>query len=76
MADLLPIVPAAGPSDRGGRILASLALGLDDERPSYPSDKGPNGQFPPEASRHVGAVMLQAAIKPKEAAEMLAQQKT
>ncbi|MFO0997652.1 MAG: FAD-binding oxidoreductase [Alphaproteobacteria bacterium] len=59
-----------GPSYLGGRILASLTLGLDDEWSSCPLAKGPKGQFPPEPFRYVGAVMVKAAIKRKEAAEI------
>jgi putative aminophosphonate oxidoreductase len=59
-----------GPSYLGGRILASLALGLDDEWSSCPLAKGPQGHFPPEPMRYVGALMVKSAIKRKEAAEI------
>jgi glycine/D-amino acid oxidase-like deaminating enzyme len=37
-----------GPSYSGGRILASLALGLEDEWTSAALTQGPHGGFPPE----------------------------
>ncbi len=58
-----------GPSYLGGRILASLALGLKDEWSSTPMAQGPRGTFPPEPIRYVGAHMVRAAVKRKEAAE-------
>ena len=58
-----------GPSYTGGRILASLALGLDDEWTESPLAQGPPGRFPPEPIRYVGAQLVRAAIRRKEAAE-------
>lgn len=58
-----------GPCYLGGRILASLALDLDDEWSATPLALGPRGQFPPEPIRYVGAYMVRGAIKRKEAAE-------
>jgi glycine/D-amino acid oxidase-like deaminating enzyme len=58
-----------GPSRLGGRILASLALGLDDEW----SHCGLVGRkpklFPPEPFRYVGGLMVRGAVQRKEAAE-------
>ncbi|QHA82832.1 FAD-dependent oxidoreductase [Pseudomonas mediterranea] len=58
-----------GPSRLGGRILASLALGLDDEW----SHCGLVGRkpklFPPEPFRYVGGLMVRSAVQRKEAAE-------
>jgi putative aminophosphonate oxidoreductase len=58
-----------GPSFVGGRILASLALGVKDEW----SECGlvgshPRG-FPPEPARHLGALVVRAAIAHKERVE-------
>ncbi|MGE0273544.1 MAG: FAD-dependent oxidoreductase [Alphaproteobacteria bacterium] len=58
-----------GPCYLGGRILASLALDLDDEWSATPLAKGPQGHFPPEPIRYVGAYMVRGAIKRKEAKE-------
>ena len=58
-----------GPSYLGGRILASLALGLGDEWSSTPLAQGPRGNFPPEPFRYVGAHMVRGAVKRKEKAE-------
>jgi len=58
-----------GPCYLGGRILASLALGLKDEWSSTPLAQGPRGTFPPEPFRYVGAHMVRGAVKRKEAAE-------
>ncbi|TCV66203.1 MULTISPECIES: NAD(P)/FAD-dependent oxidoreductase [Pseudomonas] len=58
-----------GPSRLGGRILASMALGLDDEW----SHCGLVGRkpklFPPEPFRYVGGLMVRSAVQRKEAAE-------
>ena len=58
-----------GPCHLGGRILASLALGLDDEWSATPLAQGPQGNFPPEPFRYVGAYAVRGAIKRKEAKE-------
>ena len=57
------------PSVLGGRILASLALGRDDEwsnaglvRPVYRS-------FPPEPFRYVGGLMVRAAVRRRDRLE-------
>ena len=53
----------------GGRILASLCLGEDDEWSSCGFVGGPRGLFPPEPFRWVGANMVRNAIRRKEADE-------
>lgn len=58
-----------GPCYLGGRILASLALDIDDEWSATPLAQGPQGQFPHEPIRYIGAYMVRGAIKRKEAAE-------
>lgn len=58
-----------GPSRLGGRILASLALGLDDEWSGCPLVAGPPGKFPPEPIRYLGARAVLAALDRKERAE-------
>ncbi|MBS0374004.1 MAG: FAD-dependent oxidoreductase [Proteobacteria bacterium] len=58
-----------GPSRIGGRILASLALGLDDEWSRSPLAHGPRGQFPPEPARYLGALIVRGAIRRQERAE-------
>src|SRR5439155_20760540 len=59
-----------GPSYLGGRILASLALGRDDEW-SHAGLVGVPGRraFPPEPFRFVGGHVVKAAIERKERAE-------
>jgi glycine/D-amino acid oxidase-like deaminating enzyme len=60
-----------GPSVVGGRILASLALGLDDRWSRYPLVDGGRalGRFPREPLRFVGAHVVRAAVARKERAE-------
>lgn len=58
-----------GPSYLGGRILASLALELDDEWSSCPLARGPAGRFPPEPLRYLGGRIVRAAVSRKERAE-------
>lgn len=58
-----------GPSHVGGRILASLALGREDEWSACPLARGPRGGFPPEPFRFVGATIVRAAVARKERAE-------
>jgi glycine/D-amino acid oxidase-like deaminating enzyme len=50
----------AGPSWLGGQVLASLALGLDDEWTSLPIRRRPR-PLPPEPFRHVGGAVVRAA---------------
>jgi putative aminophosphonate oxidoreductase len=58
-----------GPAHVGGRILASLALGLDDEWAACPLVGLPEHGFPPEPFRYVGGQVVRAAIERKERAE-------
>ncbi len=55
-----------GPSHLGGRILASLALGSDDEWSRFPLVGVPEGTFPPEPARWIGGHAVRAAIARKE----------
>jgi putative aminophosphonate oxidoreductase len=55
-----------GPSYLGGRILASLAVGRDDEWAGFPLAGPPEGTFPPEPFRWAGGHMVRAAIARKE----------
>jgi putative aminophosphonate oxidoreductase len=57
------------PSRMGGEMLASLALGLDNEWTRSPLARGPRGQFPPEPIRFVGSLIVRNAVRRKEAAE-------
>ena len=59
-----------GPSVIGGKILASLALGRDDEWARHPLVGRSAGSFPPEPIRYVGAHVVRAAVASKERAEM------
>jgi glycine/D-amino acid oxidase-like deaminating enzyme len=58
-----------GPSYVGGRILASLALGLEDEWSRSGLVRDPLGSFPPEPVRYVGGLVVRAAVARKERAE-------
>ena len=58
-----------GPSYLGGRILTSLALGLDDEWTRSPLAQGPHGRFPPGPIKDLGAPIVRAAVARKERAE-------
>ena len=58
-----------GPSHIGGALLASLALGRDNEWTRSPLARGPLGQFPPEPIRYVGSIIVRNAIRRKERAE-------
>jgi len=58
-----------GPTHMGGRILASLALGLDNDWTQSPLTHGPRGRFPPEPLRYLGSLAVRNAIRRKEAAE-------
>ena len=57
------------PSLLGGKILASLALGRDDDWSRHPLIGRSAGKFPPEPVRFVGAHIVRAAVARKEAAE-------
>jgi putative aminophosphonate oxidoreductase len=60
-----------GPSVVGGKILASLALGHDDEWSECGLITGSAGSFPPEPVRFIGAHIVKEAIVRKEDAEAL-----
>jgi glycine/D-amino acid oxidase-like deaminating enzyme len=62
-----------GPTWLGGRILASLALGCDDDWSRHPLVDQPIGRFPPEPVRFLGAHVVRAAVQRKEAAEARAE---
>jgi putative aminophosphonate oxidoreductase len=57
------------PSVIGGRILASLALGLDNEWSRSPLVDQPYALLPPEPIRFAGAHIIRAAVRWKEQAE-------
>jgi glycine/D-amino acid oxidase-like deaminating enzyme len=59
-----------GPSVVGGKILASLALGLDDEWSSSSLVDRKRDLFPPEPVRFLGAQIVRQAVVHKERAEM------
>jgi putative aminophosphonate oxidoreductase len=58
-----------GPSVVGGRMLASLALGLKNEWSASPMINRRFGTFPPEPIRYIGAHIVRAAVQSKEQAE-------
>jgi glycine/D-amino acid oxidase-like deaminating enzyme len=58
-----------GPSYLGGRILASLALGRDDEWSGSGLVRMPDGGFPPEPFRWLGGTTVRMAIARKERLE-------
>jgi hypothetical protein len=58
-----------GPSVVGGRILASLALGHDDEWSRCALVDRAHKEFPPEPIRYIGAHIVREAVMRKERAE-------
>ena len=58
-----------GPTYLGGRILASLALGLDDDWSRAGLVRDPVGRFPPEPLRYLGGRLVRSAVERKEDAE-------
>ena len=58
-----------GPSALGGRILASLALGLDDEWARCGLVRSPPSGLPPEPLRYFGGRVVRGAVARKERAE-------
>ena len=58
-----------GPSWLGGQILASLALGLDDEWSNSPLVRLPKSRLPPEPLKTIGGAIVRAAILSCEYAE-------
>ena len=57
------------PSLVGANILASSALGWDDEWSASPLNRGPRSAFPPDPLRYLGGIAVRAAVRRKEAAE-------
>jgi putative aminophosphonate oxidoreductase len=57
------------PSLTAGKILASSALGRDDEWSGCGLNRGVSGRFPPEPARYLGAFVVRAAVRRKEARE-------
>jgi glycine/D-amino acid oxidase-like deaminating enzyme len=53
----------------GGRILASLVLGRDDEWSGCGLVRGPYARFPPEPVRYLGGRLVRAAVARKEGRE-------
>ena len=58
-----------GPTYIGGRILAALALGLEDEWSDHGLARGPYGKLPPEPIRYIGGKLIQGAAARKDEAE-------
>jgi glycine/D-amino acid oxidase-like deaminating enzyme len=58
-----------GPSHLGGRIVARLTLGLEDEETRLPLVDAEPKRFPPEPLKSVGVRVVNAAILRKDAAE-------
>jgi putative aminophosphonate oxidoreductase len=72
----VPIVYGVGYSGNGvapsltaGKILASSALGRDDEWSGCGLNRGVTGRFPPEPIRYGGGFVVRAAVKRKERRE-------
>ncbi len=59
-----------GPSRLGGRILASLALGVDNPWSRCPLVERACRRFPPEPLRYIGGSMVRNAVIRKERAEL------
>jgi glycine/D-amino acid oxidase-like deaminating enzyme len=58
-----------GPSRLAGHVLASRALGLDDEWSAFPLVRTPRGALPPEPARFLGGQLVRRAITRKEQLE-------
>ena len=58
-----------GPCHLGGKILAGLTLGIDDEHTALPLVGMPMQRFPPEPLLSMGAALTQHAIVRKDEAE-------
>ena len=72
----VPVVYGVGYSGNGvapsltaGKILASSALGRDDEWSWCGLNRGVRGRFPPEPARYLGAFVVRAAVRRKEGRE-------
>jgi hypothetical protein len=57
------------PSLTAGKILASSALGRDDEWSRCGLNRGVPGKFPPEPIRFVGGLVVRSAVRRKERRE-------
>lgn len=55
-----------GPSFLGGKLLASLALGVEDEWSTSPLARGPAQRFVAEPIRYPGGLLVRAAVARKE----------
>jgi putative aminophosphonate oxidoreductase len=58
-----------GPTHLAGRILASLARGVEDEWSTCGLVADRHGKFPPEPARYAGSVAVRAAVARKERAD-------
>jgi glycine/D-amino acid oxidase-like deaminating enzyme len=58
-----------GPSRLAGHVLASRALGLDDQWSRFPLVRTPRGVLPPEPARFLGGQVVRRAITRKERLE-------
>jgi hypothetical protein len=58
-----------GPTHLGGRILASLARGLDDEWATCGLVSDRHARFPPEPARFAGSLAVREAVARKERAD-------
>jgi glycine/D-amino acid oxidase-like deaminating enzyme len=72
----VPIVYATGYSGNGvapsltfAKILASSALGVEDEWSTCGLNRGVPGRFPPEPVRFLGGLVVRAAVRRKESRE-------
>jgi glycine/D-amino acid oxidase-like deaminating enzyme len=72
----VPIVYATGYSGNGvapsltlAKILASSALGVEDEWSTSALNRGVPGRFPPEPVRFLGGLVVRAAVRRKEGRE-------
>ncbi|MGH3022165.1 MAG: NAD(P)/FAD-dependent oxidoreductase [Gaiellaceae bacterium] len=72
----VPVVYGVGYSGNGvapsltaGKILASSALGRDDEWSGCGLSRGVPGRFPPEPARYLGGFVVRAAVRRKEGRE-------
>jgi putative aminophosphonate oxidoreductase len=72
----MPLVYGVGYSGNGvapcltaGKILASSALGRDDEWSGCGLNRGVTGRFPPEPIRYLGGFVVRAAVRRKESRE-------
>jgi putative aminophosphonate oxidoreductase len=76
LAGSVPIVYGTGYSGNGvapsltlAKILASSAVGIEDEWSSSALNRGVPGRFPPEPVRFLGGLVVRAAVRRKEGRE-------